>query len=58
MDNYEWNHGMSLRFGLYAVDEQDPAKPRKLRTLETVYGEISESGTISAERVKAHPIAE
>lgn len=28
MDNYEWNHGMSMRLGLYAVDKADPAKAR------------------------------
>jgi len=31
MDNYEWNHGMSLRFGLYAVDGSDPSKARTAR---------------------------
>ncbi|MGH7272062.1 MAG: family 1 glycosylhydrolase, partial [Polyangiaceae bacterium] len=25
-DNYEWNHGMNLRFGLYAVDPTNPKK--------------------------------
>ncbi len=31
MDNYEWNHGMSYKFGLYAVDKGDPAKTRRPR---------------------------
>ena len=31
MDNYEWNHGMTLKFGLYAVDASDPAKARTPR---------------------------
>ncbi|HUJ25959.1 MAG TPA: family 1 glycosylhydrolase [Myxococcales bacterium] len=28
MDNYEWNHGMTLKYGLYAVDPNDPSKAR------------------------------
>ena len=31
MDNYEWNHGMSARYGLYAVDTASPLKPRTAR---------------------------
>jgi beta-glucosidase/6-phospho-beta-glucosidase/beta-galactosidase len=31
MDNYEWNHGMQVRLGLYAVDGGDPAKARRAR---------------------------
>ena len=31
MDNYEWNHGMTLKFGLYAVDPNDAAKARTPR---------------------------
>jgi beta-glucosidase/6-phospho-beta-glucosidase/beta-galactosidase len=38
MDNYEWNHGMSLRFGLYSVDVNTKARtPREsLRTYHTL----------------------
>lgn len=28
MDNYEWNHGMKMRLGLYAVDANDAEKKR------------------------------
>jgi beta-glucosidase/6-phospho-beta-glucosidase/beta-galactosidase len=28
MDNYEWNHGMNMRLGLYAVDPADHSKAR------------------------------
>ena len=31
MDNYEWNHGMTVRMGLYGVDARDPAKARTPR---------------------------
>lgn len=27
-DNYEWNHGMTMKLGLYGVDPNDPAKTR------------------------------
>ena len=28
MDNYEWNHGMTWKLGMYAVDPNDPSKTR------------------------------
>ena len=31
MDNYEWNHGMTFRMGLYAVDPKDVTKARRAR---------------------------
>lgn len=31
MDNYEWNHGMTMKFGLYAVNPDDPSKARTAR---------------------------
>jgi len=31
MDNYEWNHGMTMRLGLYAVDPADASKRRTAR---------------------------
>jgi beta-glucosidase/6-phospho-beta-glucosidase/beta-galactosidase len=31
MDNYEWNHGMTWKLGLYGVDPADPAKARTPR---------------------------
>ena len=33
MDNYEWNHGMTWKLGLYAVDPADPLKLRTPRPL-------------------------
>ena len=41
MDNYEWNHGMTIRMGLYAVDKADPAKTRRARSGVAVYGRIA-----------------
>jgi beta-glucosidase/6-phospho-beta-glucosidase/beta-galactosidase len=31
MDNYEWNHGMTWKLGLYGVDPADPTKTRTPR---------------------------
>lgn len=42
MDNYEWNHGMGMHFGLYAVDTA--SKARSLRPLGEAYREIVSSG--------------
>jgi beta-galactosidase len=41
MDNYEWNHGMDVRMGLYAVDKNDPAKKRVARRAVPVFGTIA-----------------
>jgi beta-glucosidase/6-phospho-beta-glucosidase/beta-galactosidase len=42
-DNYEWNHGMGIRMGLYAVDPADPMKRRVARRAVAVYGDIAAS---------------
>ena len=41
IDNYEWNHGMNVRMGLYAVDKNDPTKRRVARRAVAMYGEIA-----------------
>jgi beta-glucosidase len=46
-DNYEWNHGMNIRMGLYAVDANDPMKVRTARPAASVYGQIAQSRTLS-----------
>ncbi len=38
VDNYEWNHGFDLRFGLYALD--DATKAREARPVAVRYREI------------------
>jgi len=43
LDNYEWNHGMALRFGLYSVDTADKAKPRTLTKMGQRYGEVAKA---------------
>ena len=56
MDNFEWNHGMSWKMGLYAMDGSDPAKTRTLRPAGRLYSEIAESGQIApAKRTKYLP---
>lgn len=42
IDNYEWNHGMGMRFGLYAVDTA--TKERTLRPIGEDYRAIVSSG--------------
>ena len=41
MDNYEWNHGMDIRMGLYAVSKDDPMKLRVARKSVGVYESIA-----------------
>jgi beta-glucosidase/6-phospho-beta-glucosidase/beta-galactosidase len=41
VDNYEWNHGMQLRLGLY---ELGPDKSRTLRPVGAAYGELAGAG--------------
>jgi beta-glucosidase/6-phospho-beta-glucosidase/beta-galactosidase len=38
IDNYEWNHGMDLRFGLYSFDEA--TKARTARPIASRYAEV------------------
>jgi beta-galactosidase len=56
LDNYEWNHGMGMRFGLYAVDSADPSKPRRPRAVAGVYQEIAAAHGVPLKLRKAYPI--
>jgi beta-glucosidase/6-phospho-beta-glucosidase/beta-galactosidase len=47
MDNYEWNHGMDIRMGLYAVGKDDPMKIRTPRKSVGVYDSIARSHVLS-----------
>jgi beta-glucosidase/6-phospho-beta-glucosidase/beta-galactosidase len=55
MDNYEWNHGMSLKFGLYAVDTENAAKPRTLRDVGRAYGRVISANDIPADLAEKYP---
>lgn len=46
-DNYEWNHGMDVRMGLYAVDKDDPTKARAPRQAVDVYAAITAAGQVT-----------
>ncbi len=49
LDNYEWNHGMAIRYGLYAVDPNDVTKKRVPRkTVETYRSVVSKNDLPSA----------
>jgi len=47
MDNYEWNHGMNMRFGLYAVDPT--SKARAMRDAGVVYARMSKERDVPAD---------
>ncbi len=55
MDNYEWNHGMSMKFGLYAVDPEDLVKERVLRKTGEIYGRIAGENMIPPDLAEAYP---
>jgi beta-galactosidase len=55
VDNYEWNHGMDLRFGLYAVEPDDTTKARRARPHAAVYGDIATRRGLSPEIQAQYP---
>ncbi len=56
MDNYEWNHGMSMKFGLYAVDPKDPQKKRVPRHSVDVFRQIADAEAVPDALRKKYPI--
>jgi beta-glucosidase/6-phospho-beta-glucosidase/beta-galactosidase len=44
VDNYEWNHGFDLRFGLYELDPN--TKERIPRAVRDTYAAIIERGRV------------
>jgi beta-glucosidase/6-phospho-beta-glucosidase/beta-galactosidase len=44
IDNYEWNHGMDMRFGLYSVDTT--TKVRTITDVGLAYGEIAATNAL------------
>jgi beta-glucosidase/6-phospho-beta-glucosidase/beta-galactosidase len=55
MDNYEWNHGMSIKMGLYGVDPTDPQKVRHPRGSVATYGTIAAAGQIPPALASQYP---
>lgn len=49
MDNYEWNHGMSIRMGLYGVDKDDASKARHARSGVATFQRIASDGVVPAD---------
>ncbi len=58
VDNYEWNHGMSMRFGMFAVDETQATKPRTARPIAGVYQRIAKANRIPDDLQQAYPSPE
>lgn len=58
MDNYEWNHGMDVRMGLYAVDPLDPMKARVKRPAVEVYRQIAELNGVPKALAEKYPAPE
>ncbi len=54
IDNYEWNHGMAMRFGLYSV-AADAQKTRVARPALTAYRKITAAKDITPELKAAYP---
>ena len=55
IDNYEWNHGMAMKFGLYAV-ANDAQKTRTPRSAVQAYGQITKAKDIPAELKQRYPV--
>ncbi len=56
MDNYEWNHGMSMKFGLYAVDPKDPQKKRTPRSSVDTFRQIADAEAVPDALQTKYPI--
>jgi beta-galactosidase len=56
MDNYEWNHGMDVRMGLFAVDKADATKKRTARKAVATYRSIVDAREIPADLAAKYPI--
>lgn len=54
LDNYEWNHGMAMRFGLYAVGT-DAQKTRTPRSAVQAYREITKARDVTPALKQRYP---
>ncbi len=52
IDNYEWNHGFGMEFGLFDYDRT--TKARTLKKVGEVYSGIAEAGRLTPEILEAH----
>ena len=48
LDNFEWSEGYNGRFGLYAVDFDDPLRPRTRRASAEVLARIARANALTA----------
>ncbi len=55
MDNYEWNHGMNVKLGIYGVDKTDTTKARTARSAAAVYSTIATNNKITADLANQYP---
>lgn len=58
IDNYEWNHGMAMKFGLWAVDPADPTKARTPRPVVAAYESVITEGALPDALADRFPIPE
>ncbi len=56
MDNIEWNHGMDVDLGLFAVDPSDPERHRTPRDLVPVLARITAANAVPDALREAYPI--
>ena len=57
MDNFEWNHGMSMRFGLYAV-APDAQKTRTPRAMAPMFQRVASGNALPADLMARYPVPE
>lgn len=55
IDNYEWNQGFGMRFGLYGIDPLDPTKERAHRAVAGDYAQIIAGNRIPTDLLEAYP---
>jgi beta-glucosidase len=55
LDNFEWAEGYTRRFGLAAVEFEDPVKKRRLRPSASVYARIARANMIPSDLMSARP---
>ncbi|CAH0401607.1 unnamed protein product [Chilo suppressalis] len=49
MDNFEWSSGLSIKFGIFEVDYEDDARPRKARQSALWYKDLVATRTLKPE---------